>query len=118
MNDYTRELMHYATGTQVRGHKYIDRIKTRAGRWRYIYEKKKSGSKFTEVYSPDNKESTLGIPWTEVSDNTKRMEDDLNDYGGKDWRKRTKKRCISFSQRRISLAWLGTLMTRLMGNNL
>ena len=94
MNDYTREFMHYATGTQVRGHKYIDRIKTRAGRWRYVYEKKKSGSKFTEVYSPDNKESTLGIPWTEVVDNTKRMEDDLNEYGGKDWRKETNEKAL------------------------
>lgn len=37
------ELMHSAKGTTWAGAKYIDKVRTKTGKWRYIYDKKVSG---------------------------------------------------------------------------
>ena len=45
MNDYSKELCHWAFGEKKKNHKYIDRIRdTLHDTWKYIYEDKKNAA--------------------------------------------------------------------------
>jgi hypothetical protein len=71
MNEYSRELMHYAKGEERRGHKYISR-KMVNGRWRYTYPSK--GLKNAKLGS-----SNFDKQWEEMDERNKKFREEFEE---------------------------------------
>lgn len=62
MNNYSKELCHWAFGEKKKNHKYIDRIRDAANKtWRYIYELPKKSQKVAKNFSDSWKDGAETI---------------------------------------------------------